>query len=603
MADLLLIQALTGLAGAATLFLVAAGLTVIFGVTRVVNFSHGSLTMLGAYIAWSLLTRLPHTPGGFVLGVAGAALITAALGAALEVLLLRRLYRAPELLQLLATFAVVLIVQDATLALWGPEDLALPRPPWLRAFVHVAGERFPLYDLGLIAVGPAVLGGLWLVFARTSWGLKVRAATEDRNMLAALGVDQRVLFTTVFALGAGLAGLGGALALPDASATLGMDLRVVTDAFVVVVVGGMGSPVGAFLAALLLAELQAFGIVVLPEATLVLAFLAMAAVLALRPHGLLGRAESPAESRAYPLLRPSGAAARAATWAALVLALAAPLALGPFGLSVATEALIAMLFAAALHLLMGPGGMASFGHAAWFGLGAYAAAEATHALAAPMSAGLLAAPLAAGLAAWAFGALVARLEGIYLAMLTLALAQIAWAAASQWDVLGGDDGILGIWPDAWARGPAAFYLLALVLCAGGVAVLRRAILSPFGYALRACRDAPARAEALGLAAPRLRAAAFALSGAAAGLAGGLAAYSKGSVFPTMLALPRSVDGLLMVLLGGVDTLAGPIVGALSYTGLSDFLMRATDFWRAGLGAVILVLVLACPDGIAGRVRR
>jgi branched-chain amino acid transport system permease protein len=365
----------------------------------------------------------------------------------------------------------------------------------------------------------------------------------------------------------------------------------------------MGSPLGAFLAALLLAELQAFGIIVLPGATLVLSFLVMAVVLALRPHGLLGRAETHRETRAWPLLRRPSPAARAATWAALALALAAPLALGPFGLSVATEMLIAMLFAAALHLLMGPGGIASFGHAAWFGLGAYAASGMVHALAAPMPLGLLAAPLAAGLAAWAFGALVARLEGIYLAMLTLALAQIAWAAASQWDFLGGDNGILGIWPDAWARGPVAFYLLALVLCAGGVAALRRAILSPFGYALRACRDAPARAEALGLAAPRLRAAAFALSGAAAGLAGGLAAYSKGSVFPTLLALPRSVDGLLMVLLGGVDTLAGPILGALAYTGLADTLMRATDFWRAGLGAVILVLVLACPDGIAGRLAR
>ena len=603
MLALLLIQALTGLAGAATLFLVAAGLTVIFGVTRVVNFAHGSLAMLGAYLAWSLLTRLPRTPGCFVLGVLGAALATAAIGALLEMVLLRRLYRAPELLQLLATFAVLLIVQDATLALWGPQDLALPRPAWLRSFVRIAGARFPFYDLVLIGIGPAVLGALWLVLSRTGWGLKVRAATEDRDMLAALGVDQRWLFTSVFALGAGLAGLGGALALPDSSANLGMDLRIVTDAFVVVVVGGMGSAVGAFLAALLIAELEAFGIVVLPQATLVLAFLAMAVVLAVRPHGLLGRPAPRAEARSFPPLARPGLAARTATWAALLLAALAPLALGPFGLSVATEAAEAMLFAAALHLLMGPAGVASFGHAAWFGLGAYAAAFVARGLAGPMPLGLLAAPLLAGAAAWAFGALVARLEGISLAMLTLALAQIAWAAASQWEILGGDNGILGVWPDAWARGPVAFYLLALALCAGGVALLRRVIFSPFGTALRACRDSPARAEAIGLSAPRLRAAAFALSGAAAGLAGALAAYSKGSVFPTLLALPHSVDGLVMVLLGGVDTLAGPIVGALAYTGLSDVLMRATDFWRAGLGAVMLALVLACPNGLAGGLRR
>ena len=130
--DILFLQLLTGLASASTLFLVAAGLTVIFGVTRVVNFAHGSLFMLGAFIAWSILSRLPRSPEFFVLGVLATALATAAIGALLETTLLRRIYRAPELLQLLATFGVVLVVQDAALWLWGPVDLALSRPPWLR---------------------------------------------------------------------------------------------------------------------------------------------------------------------------------------------------------------------------------------------------------------------------------------------------------------------------------------------------------------------------------------------------------------------------------------------------------------------------------------
>src|SRR4051794_29015593 len=153
------IQFLTGLAGSVTLFLTAAGLTVIFGVTRVVNFAHGSLFMLGAYLGWSILTRLPHTPAWFAVGVLLAALVTAILGAALEMVLLRRLYRSPPLLQLLATFGVMLIIQDATLFLWGPQDLALPRPPWLRAFVPILDQRFPRYDLILIGIGPLVLGG------------------------------------------------------------------------------------------------------------------------------------------------------------------------------------------------------------------------------------------------------------------------------------------------------------------------------------------------------------------------------------------------------------------------------------------------------------
>jgi len=292
------VQLLNGLASASSLFLVASGLTVIFGVTRVVNFSHGSLFMLGAYIGWSVLTRLPREPAWFALGVVITMAATGAIGLLLEVALLRRIYRAPELFQLLATFGVVLIVQDMTLVVWGPNDLSLPRPRWLRSFVELGDSRVPSYDLFLIVIGPVVLAVLWLLFTRTRWGTLVRAATQDREMVAALGVDQRRLFTTVFALGAALAGLGGVLSLPDRSANLQMDLSVITDAFVVVVVGGLGSLPGAYLASLLIGLLQSFGIVLLPKVTLVLVFAVMAVVLVLRPNGLLGRPISAARGQA-----------------------------------------------------------------------------------------------------------------------------------------------------------------------------------------------------------------------------------------------------------------------------------------------------------------
>jgi len=594
---------LTGLSGASSLFLVAAGLTVVFGVTRVVNFSHGSLCMLGAYIGWSILTRLPRDPLSFTAGILATALAVGAIGVVIEIVLLRRIYRAPELFQLLATFGVVLMVQDIVLRAWGPNDLSLPRAPWLRSAVAVGDTRFPLYDLVLIGIGPLVLGLLWLLFNRTRWGTLVRAATLDREMVAALGVDQRWLFTGVFALGAALAGLGGALALPSASANPGIDLAVITDAFVVVVVGGLGSLPGAYLAALLIVELQAFGVAVLPQATLVLVFLVMAVVLVVRPNGLLGRPAT--ETRAAPdlvaVIRPAPPALRALGLASLVAALAAPLLAGPYVLSVLTEALVAILFAASLHFMMGPGGMPSFGHAAWFGIGAYAAALLARNLHAPMSLGLLAAPVLAGVAAAAFGGFVVRLSGVYLAMLTLAFAQIVWAVAFQSvDWTGGDNGILGVWP---ALGPAGFYWLALALCLGGTLLLRRVIYAPLGYAVRATRDSALRAEAIGLPTGRLRLAAFTLAGAAAGLAGGVYAYAKGGVFPTYISIPRSVDALLMVLLGGVQTVAGPVVGALAYTGLYDVLLRVTDLWRLVLGASIILLVLAFPEGIAGAVQR
>jgi branched-chain amino acid transport system permease protein len=221
-----------------------------------------------------------------------------------------------------------------------------------------------------------------------------------------------------------------------------------------------------------------------------------------------------------------------------------------------------------------------------------------------MESGLVAAPLAAGALALLLGGVVVRLSGVYLAMLTLAFAQIVWAVAFQsveWT--GGDNGILGVWPAAWARGPAAFYWLTLALVAGGVLLLRRVIYAPLGYAIRAARDSSLRAEAVGLPTRRLRLAAFGIAGAAAGLAGGLYAYAKGSVFPTYISIPKSVDALLMVLLGGVGTVTGPIVGALAYVGLYDALLRATNQWRLALGVLIVVLVVLFPAGIAGAVQR
>jgi branched-chain amino acid transport system permease protein len=251
---MILVQFLTGLASAASLFLVAAGLSIIFGVTRIVNFAHGSLYMLGAYIAYSLIQVLGGGALGFWVAVLLAALAVGAIGVAVELLVLRRIYRAPELFQLLATFGVVLVVQDAALWIWGPEDLLGPQAPGLDGAVLIFGSYLPQYDLALIVLSPLVLLGLWLLFHRTRWGTLVRAATQDREMVGALGVNQAWLFTSVFFLGAFLAGLGGAAQLPKGGADLLIDLNIIAAAFVVVVVGGMGSIVGAFLAAVLIGD-------------------------------------------------------------------------------------------------------------------------------------------------------------------------------------------------------------------------------------------------------------------------------------------------------------------------------------------------------------
>src|SRR5712672_1014832 len=289
------VQFLTGLASAASLFLVASGLSIIFGVTRIVNFAHGAFYMLGAYVAFTLTERFSGA-FGFWGGIVVAALVVAAVGVLVEMLLLRRIYHAPELFQLLATFGLTLMVQDIVVLIWGPDDLLGRRAPGFRGAVDFFGQNIPTYDLFLILLSPIVLGILWLLFQRTRWGVLVRAATQDREMVAALGVNQKWLFTSVFALGVFLAGLGGALELPREAANHTMDVQVITEALVVVVIGGLGSVLGTFLAAIIVSELNAFGILVFPKISIVLVFLVMAIVLIVRPWGLLGRAEAAART-------------------------------------------------------------------------------------------------------------------------------------------------------------------------------------------------------------------------------------------------------------------------------------------------------------------
>jgi len=609
-----LIQLVNGLAGASALFLVAAGLSLIFGVTRIVNFAHGSLYMLGAYIAYSAIGRFGTTLPGYWLSVLAAALAVAVIGALIEMLVLRRIYHAPELLQLIATFGVVLIVADATLALWGPQDLLGPRAPGFSGAIEVAGRVLPQYDALLIVVGPAVLGALWWLLRRTRWGTLVRAATENRVLAQALGVNAVWLFTSVFFLGALLAGLAGALQLPRESANLGMDLSVIAEAFVVTVVGGLGSIPGAFIAALIIGLVKALCIglgqvvigsvvIAFPKLTLVAEFIVMAVVLALRPYGLLGRAPAApptttvTEHRA--LVRAPGWRSLNAAIAAIVIVTLLPWIGDEYDLVLATDVLVFALFAASLHFMLGSGGLTSFGHAAYFGLGAYAAALAVR-QGMPMSAALALAPVAALSGALVFGWFCVRLSGVYLAMLTLAFAQIVWSVAFQWDSLtGGSNGLVGVWPAAWLAGKQAYFYFSLGLGAAALIALTWIACTPFGYSLRAGRDSALRAEASGINVRATQWTAFALAGAFAWLAGGIYAFSKGSISPETLAIPRSVDALVMVLLGGLNTLAGPLLGAAAFIGLQDVLARATEYWRAWLGATILLLVLAFPMGIGG----
>jgi branched-chain amino acid transport system permease protein len=599
-----IVQFLTGLASAASLFLVASGLSIIFGVTRIVNFAHGAFYMLGAYVAFTLTE---HFSGalGFWGGIVAASLIVAAIGVAVEMLLLRRIYHSPELFQLLATFGLTLMVEDLVVLIWGPSDLLGRRAPGFTGAVDFFGEKIPSYELFLIVLGPVVLGILWLLFQRTRWGTLVRAATQDRDMVAALGVNQKWLFTSVFALGVFLAALGGALQIPRDAVNHAMDLRVIVEVFVVVVIGGLGSILGAFVAAVLVSELNAFGILIFPKISIILVFLVMAAVLIVRPWGLFGRPQAPA--RRTPGLsvnpwRPLTSSERLVASVVLIVAAALPLFGGNYALTVGAEIAIFVIFAASLHFLMSVGGLASFGHAAYFGLGAYGVAFLAKLAGFPMIACLLLGPLLGLVGAAVFGFFAVQLSGVYFAMLTLAFAQIVWSIAFQWvELTGGDNGILGVWPENWAASASHFYWLTLGVAAIVIVLLRVTVFSPFGFALRATRDSPLRSEAIGIDGKRIQWTAFVIAGTVAGIAGALFAYLKGSVFPDNLGISLSVDALVMVLLGGVETVSGAVIGAIVYKALSIWLVSQTEWSKLVLGGFIVLIVVVFPKGILGMI--
>ncbi len=566
------VQFLTGLASAASLFLVASGLSIIFGVTRIVNFAHGAFYMLGAYVAFTLTERFSGAIG-FWGGIVAAGLIVAAAGVIIEMVLLRRIYHAPELFQLLATFGLTLMVEDLVVLIWGPSDLLGRRAPGFRGAVDFFGQNIPTFDLFLIALSPVVLGVLWLMFQRTRWGVLV----------------EMVLLR--------------ALQIPRDAVHHALDLRIIVDVFVVVVIGGLGSIIGAFVAAVLVSELNAFGILIFPKISIILVFLVMAAVLIVRPWGLFGKAEAPA--RRTPGLtvnpwRPLTSNERLAAIAALALAAVLPLVGGNYALTVGSEIAIFVIFAASLHFLMSVGGLASFGHAAYFGLGAYGVALLAKLAGLPMMVCLLVGPFLGLAGAAVFGFFAVQLSGVYFAMLTLAFAQIVWSIAFQWvAVTGGDNGILGVWPERWAASPSHFYWLSLGVAALAVASLRIIVFSPFGFALRATRDSPLRSEAIGIDGKRVQWTSFVIAGTIAGVAGALFAYLKGSVFPDSLGISLSVDALVMVLLGGVETVSGAVIGAIVYKALSIWLVSQTDLSKLVLGAVIVLIVVAFPKGIVG----
>ncbi|HEX3537573.1 MAG TPA: branched-chain amino acid ABC transporter permease [Stellaceae bacterium] len=288
-ASFLFSQFMGGLTTAMFLFLIASGLSLVFGVMRVINFAHGSFYMLGAYLAWQAVQWLHPEGAGFWLATLFAAVGVGILGAVVERLFFRSLYGREELYQLLFTYALVLILGDVAKFLWGTGQLSVSTPPVLAGGVEIFGTTQPLYNLFIMAIGPAIAFAGWFVLNRTGVGRMVRAAQMDREMLDALGANVGTIYTGMFVFSAFLAGLSGALVTPIQSIVPGMDVLIIVQAFIVVVIGGMGSFWGTFWGSVIYGEVLSFGILIFPGFSLFSVFALMVVILIVRPWGLFGR--------------------------------------------------------------------------------------------------------------------------------------------------------------------------------------------------------------------------------------------------------------------------------------------------------------------------
>jgi len=285
----LISQFLSGLTTAMIYFLIAAGLTLILGVLKIMNFAQGGIYMLGAYTCYTFMKLFGGTNLGFWMTLIIAPIVVAVFFTVLEIMLMRRFYEKVALYMLLLTYGILIATYDMARMIWGWIIKTAPMPPMFYRSVEILGRPFPLYNVFLIIMGFFMFFLIWFVIRRTTWGKMMRAAADDREMTAALGINVPLAFTSVFGFGAWIAAMGGALVAPMAgmAADMGIDAGII--AFIVVVIAGLGSLPGALLAAFICGEVQAFGILILPELAIAFMYLVLVIVLIVRPWGLFGK--------------------------------------------------------------------------------------------------------------------------------------------------------------------------------------------------------------------------------------------------------------------------------------------------------------------------
>jgi branched-chain amino acid transport system permease protein len=595
-----------GFAYGMVLFLIAIGLTVTLGVMRVVNLAHCAFAMVGGYGALALIQAGLDYFAALALAVAGTMLF----GILLERSFFKAIYRTSELDQLLITIGLTFVLIAGCNAVFGPDLFSLPLPRFLQGTYEGWGFVLSRYRAFLVAVSGMVAAGMWWGLEFTSFGAKLRAAVDNPRMARCVAIKVSQIFTLTFAGGCGLAALGGILGAAMLPLEPWYGLKYLVLTLMVVAVGGLGSIKGSLVAALLLGLVDTFGRYYVPAAGAFVIYVLTGALLLWRPNGLFGRAadERAATARAH-VVQPYGAF-DPPRWHALDvlpwLLIVAVWFTGDSYLPLATQVMIMIIFALSLDLALGYGGIETLGHAAFFGVGGYAAAIfARHVSADPIMDLGVAAAMAAAIGVVS-GIVILRVRGLTQVMLTLAAATILAELANSWRSLtGGDDGLKYPSRPIFGQfafdltGRTAFWYAAVVLAIVFVAA-RIVVHAPFGLTIRAIRDNALRARTLGVPVTQRLVLLYAIAGAIAGIAGAVSAQATKLVALDSLGFILSGNILIMLVVGGTSRLYGAFLGPLVIVVLSDWAAEiAPVHWVFALGLTVMATVRYAPGGLLG----
>lgn len=594
-------QILVGLINGSALAMLSLGLAIIFGLLNIINVTHGAQYMMGAFCAWLLLV---HFGIGYWPSLILAPIIVGITGLVLERWVLRRVYHLDHIYGFLLTLGLSLLIEGAFRQRYGVSGQPYDIPDLLVGGIDLGFIFLPIYRVWIIVFSLTVCFGTWFMIERTRLGATLRAATENPVLTQSFGINVPRMITLTYGFGVALAALAGVMVAPIYQVGAMMGVNILAVVFAVVVIGGLNSLLGAIVAGISLGVIEGLTKVFYPEASSTAVFIVMVIVLLIKPAGLFGTVvQAPPSNLELDTAAVSKTMMRGVAVILLALAAAAPFLFYPLFV---TQALCYAIFALSFNLLLGYGGLMSFGHAAFFGSSSYVMAYVMKSWGFGPELGIISGVLVSAVLGVVFGWIAIRRQGIYFAMITFALSQIVFFYCVQAHWTEGENGIQAV-PAGYLFGfidlnnKYAIYYFVLALFLFAFAVVWRAVHSPFGQVLKAIRLNEPRAISLGYKVNRYKLLAFTLSAALAGLAGA----AKTSVFH--LATLSDVDWtmstqvVLMTLVGGLGTMLGPVVGAVVIVAMQNYLAEFGSWVTIIQGAVFVACVLAFRQGIVGQV--